>query len=116
MEAKVVYVPLQDEGDDRTRFVRLGVRVQLPNAHRWFYCYRFQTWTRTVPGYPLTYKSGSPMLDRKGLPILSEEKKHGPYRGDEGLRTTFAHCPALVDVLIAARELAEAEDEAKRQR
>lgn len=115
MDAKVVWIALdKDDPEDKTRWVKLGVRIVRPNQDSWFYAYRFQTWTRTLPGVQLYYRSGSPQLDRRGKPLLTEEKKLGPYKGDEGLKKAYGHCQGLLGLLFHARELAEEADEARR--
>lgn len=116
MRAKVLYAPIVDDPAQDPRFVRLGVRIELPSKHRWFFCYRFKTWTSTLPGVKTYYKSGTPVRDSKGNVVLTAEKKTGPYRGDEGLLQHFSHCKDLVRLLVLAREQAELEDEAKRTR
>jgi len=74
------------------------------------------TWTRHIPGLPLFWKSGSPMLEN-GQPVLSPETKQGPYVGDAELREAHGHTKRpwnLVEVLLMARTDAEIKDAEKR--
>lgn len=112
---KVVYAPFQTtnkKGKEKTAFIRLGVRIHRGNEV-WFYCFKHDSWTRKQPGRPVTNRAGSVVYER-GVIVMTPERKFPSMKGDKGLQEKYGHCPQLVEFLLNARTLAEAEDAAKR--
>lgn len=103
-DSKIVWAPVgtyvTKKGERKTRFKRIGVRVDMADGSWWFYSFVHNTWTKH---WPLTRK-----LDRLGRPAVEAGKAvFLPERKDrytvEGLHKEWlVRKPELVAALEGA--------------
>lgn len=112
-ESKVVWAPIgtytTKKGETKTKFKRIGVRVDMQDKSYWFYSFTHDSWTKH---WPLTRK-----LDMLGRPAVEGGKPAFlPERKDRytvaGLRKEWlARKPELVSALENAVNAANEPEE-----
>lgn len=96
-------VKMQFEGDDGEMIrCRVGLRFYLANGERWFYHFRFQSWTHTIPGRIQRYRSQTPMYDNHGRVIRGKPTVRR-YKNDAELQEKLGHSTIVLDLLNARR-------------
>lgn len=80
-ESKVSYRPLtggKDNGSDeeeRVRFIRQGVRINMADGGWWFHHFSANSWTYHFPLVRATDFGGRPREDKHGKPVFLPERK-----------------------------------------
>jgi len=100
-ESKVVWAPIgtftNKKGEVKTKFKRIGLKVNMADGSWWFFSFVHSTWTKH---WPLTRKSdmlGRPMVEG-GKPVYHPERKD--RYTVQGLRKEWlARKPELVSAL-----------------
>jgi hypothetical protein len=108
-ESKVVWAPvgtyITKKGEKKTKFKRIGLRVDMADGSWWFFSFIHESWTKH---WPLTQK-----MDRLGRPAVEGGKPvYLPERKDrytvDGLRKEWAaRKPELIAALEGAVATAE---------
>ena len=113
LTSKVVYVPLPSRKDpDELVFKRIGVRVELSTGEYWFHMFRTGTYTRHIPGRPITDWAGNVQYDQRTGELLVRPESKESYGNWKIVKRTFKHCYPLLDSIedgIQAALDAEAE-------
>ena len=106
-ESKVVWAPVGTRtlknGEEKTRFLRIGVRVDMMDGSWWFYSSKHKTWTK--------HHSRTQATDMFGRPngeLLPERKEN--YTSWKLYKEWASRKPELVAALEGA--VADAESEA----
>jgi hypothetical protein len=106
-ESKVVWAPVGTRtlknGEEKTRFLRIGVRVDMMDGSWWFYSFKHKTWTKHHPRTQATDMFGRPNGE-----LLPERKEN--YTSWKLYKEWASRKPELVTALEGA--VAEAESEA----
>lgn len=106
-ESRVVWAPIGTRtlksGEEKTRFSRIGVRVDMQDGSWWFYSFRHESWTKH---WPIVRK-----MDRLGRPTdepLPERKER--YTHWQLFKEWGGRKPELVANLQAAVAQAQVEE------
>lgn len=119
--SKVVYAPVQSKkkDDDGISLIRLGVRIELSDGNWWFYHFKYESFSKHVPGALKTTKSGSPVWEPGGTKQARENEKITRYgKRDELVKRIPGAANELLTLLdrgIASALEAEAEKRAARR-
>ena len=77
-ESKLVWAPIgtyvTKNGETKTRFVRIGVRVQMQDGTWWFFSFKHNTWTKHNKLVQKLDRLGRPMVEG-GKPVFLPERK-----------------------------------------
>jgi len=111
-EAKVLWVPtgevrVNKNGEEKPVVIRTGIRIEFADGTKWFYHFKFQTWTRTEQGaFKLDHFGNS--TKERGEDVKTRFGK------DPKLQRELAHCPKLIEALFAGRDQAILDEAEKR--
>jgi hypothetical protein len=106
-ESKLTWVPISytnKKGETKTKFKRIGVRIDMEDGSWWFYSFVHNTWTQH---YPRTVKkdfAGRPVLEY-GKPCLMPERKE-TYTPLTLYREWAKRKPELINALEGAKNSA----------
>lgn len=118
VESKIVWAPIGvrrlKNGEEKPKFVRIGVRVDMADGSWWFYSFRHDSWTQHFKPVPQTDRIGRPVVEY-GKVVMVDKKNQ--YRNWAAVCKEFAsRSPGIVSALrgavIAAIEGAEEAAEA----
>ena len=116
LESKISWAPIgtviTKKGQEKPRFSRIGVRIDMADGSWWFCSDKHGSWTLHFPRRPETDFMGRPMME-EGKPKLLPEKT-SRWASTEALVADFGpRSPGLVAALktayIAALEAADNE-------
>lgn len=78
-ESKLVWAPAgtrtTKKGEEKTRFIRLGVRVEMMDGSWWFFSFKHASWTKHWPRVRRMDKLGRPATNPDGTPDFLPERK-----------------------------------------
>ena len=98
-ESKVVWAPIGTRilknGEEKTRFSRVGVRVDMMDGSWWFYSFKHESWTKHWPSRQATDLLGRPNGD-----LLPEKKDR--YTQMQFYKEWSGRKPELVSALQTA--------------
>jgi hypothetical protein len=105
-ESKLVWAPVGTRvlknGEEKPRFLRIGVRVDMMDGSWWFYSFKHKTWTKHHPR-----KMATDMFGRPNGNLLPEKKEN--YTSWQLYKEWGGRKPELVAALEGA-VAAEAEE------
>ena len=101
VESKIVWAPIGvrtlKNGEQKPKFVRIGVRVDMADGSWWFYSFRHDSWTQHFKPVPKTDRIGKPVVEY-GEIVMVEKKNN--YRNWAAVCKEFAaRSPGLVNAL-----------------
>lgn len=103
-DSRVVWAPVGTRvlknGEEKTRFLRIGVRVDMMDGSWWFYSFKHGTWTKHHPS-----KQELDMFGRPNGHLLSERKEN--YTSWKLYKEWGGRKPELVAALEGAVAAAE---------
>lgn len=77
-EKSLVWAPIgtitNKNGETKTRFIKLGVKVQMMDGTWWFYSFKHKTWTKHNLRVQRLDRLGRPMVEA-GKPVYLPERK-----------------------------------------
>ena len=109
-ESKVVFAPIaavKKNGDPTTRFIKIGVKVEMLDGSWWFYSFKHLSWTKHNTLTRAMDKLGRPAVEA-GKPVFLPERKDR-YTETSLRREWGARTPELVRALFSAVESATEE-------
>jgi len=114
VESKIVWAPIGKRvlknGEEKPKFVRIGVRVDMADGSWWFYSFRHDSWTQHFKPLPKTDRLGRPVLEY-GKPVMMPERKNHWKDWAAVCKEFAARSPGIVnalrDAVIAAIEGSE---------
>lgn len=117
-EAKVVYVPLKggrDGGEDeKTRFARTGIRINMADGSWWFHHFKHNSWTKHWPLVRAMDRLGRPATELGGEPVYLPERVDRYGQFSKVVKEYGTRVPQLVTALLEGKDSAlEAEAEAR---
>lgn len=109
VEAKVVYFPLTfiKDGEEKTTFIRVGIRINMEDGSWWFMSFKFSSWTRHYMG-----------ADKQGVGFYASQSKQVERKESytpASLKREYRDRPQLLETLetgVAMALEAEAEKRA----
>lgn len=105
-ESKMVWAPVGvrvlKNGEEKTRFLRIGVRVDMEDGSWWFFSFKHKTWTRHHPR-----RMATDMFGRPNGNLLPERKEN--YTSWKLYKEWGGRKPELISALEGA--VAEAEED-----
>jgi hypothetical protein len=112
-ENKLVWAPIgtitTKKGEVKTRFARLGVKVEMMDGSWWFFSFKHNTWTKHCPLVRRMDMLGRPMVEG-GKPVFLPERKEN-YTVASLHKEWAKRKPELVAALESAVESATADEE-----
>ena len=84
--AKVVYVPMgtyiNKDGEEKTRFIRTGIRVDMADGSWWFQKFRSSSWTNHYPTTVVVSKPWEPLItgvqmETKSFSRMALQREYG---------------------------------------
>jgi hypothetical protein len=114
VESKVVWAPIGTRvlknGEEKTRFSRIGVKVSMADGSWWFYSFRHDSWTQHFSPRPKLDRLGRPVLEY-GKPVMQPDRKNKWSNWGAVCKEFGNRSPALVnalrDAVVSALESAE---------
>ena len=108
----IVWAPIgtfvNKKGETKTRFIRIGVKVQMADGSWWFFSFKHSSWTKHNTLVQKMDKLGRPETTPQGEPVYLPERKER-YTVRELHKEWGVRKPELVSALENA--VAEAENE-----
>lgn len=78
-ESKVSWAPIGTRvlknGEEKPRFSRIGIRINMADGSWWFYSFKHDSWTLHRAGSRQFDRLGRPAVDPKGNPLFKPEQK-----------------------------------------
>ena len=106
-DSRLVWAPVGTRvlknGEEKTRFLRIGVRVEMMDGSWWFYSFKHATWTKHHPR-----KQELDMFGRPNGYLLPERKEN--YTSWRLYKEWGGRKPELVAALEGAVSAAETEE------
>lgn len=104
VESKIVWAPIGvrtlKSGEQKPKFVRIGVRVNMADESWWFYSFRHDSWTQHFKPVPVTTRTGQPLVEY-GKVVMVNKKNN--YKNWAALCKEFAaRSPGMVNALQGA--------------
>jgi len=109
-ESKIVFAPItatKKNGDPTTRFIKIGVKVEMADGSWWFYSFKHASWTKHNTLVRKMDKLGRPAVEG-GKPVFLPERKDR-YTGTSLHREWGSRKPELIRALSSAVESATAD-------
>jgi len=104
VEAKIVWAPIGvrtlKNGEQKPKFVRIGVRVDMADGSWWFYSFRHDSWTQHLKARPKLDRLGRPLIEY-GTVAMQPEVKH-KYRNWAAVCKEFDKRPGIINALQTA--------------
>jgi hypothetical protein len=101
VSSEVVWVPVGEyvnkKGEVKTKFCKVGVRVQISDGTSWFYSFIHDTWTKHLPAYPVKNRAGLPVYEHGKATMQTPPAEH--VGNEKKLRQSYGHCAALIAAL-----------------
>jgi len=115
VESKVSWAPIGSRilknGEEKPRFSRIGVRINMEDGSWWFYSFKHDSWTlHRVPVRKLD-RLGRPAVEA-GKPVFHPERKERWSNWAAVVREFGYRSPNIIAALRGAVEAALAEEEA----
>lgn len=77
VESKIVWAPIgvirTKTGEEKPKFVRIGVKISMADGSWWFYSFRHDSWTQHFKPMPKLDRLGRPVIEY-GKPVMVERK------------------------------------------
>lgn len=113
-ETQLVWAPVgkyvTKKGEERTKFLRIGVKVTMMDGSWWFHSFKHGSWTKHWPPVRVTDMMGRPASNPDGTPAFHPERKD--RYTDSGLQKEWGgRKPELVAALQKALCDAESDDQ-----
>jgi hypothetical protein len=112
-EATVVWAPIgttvNKRGEEKTRFSRLGVKVEMADGSWWFHSFKHGSFTQHFPQTQAMDRLGRPAVDPKGKPVMLPEKVNR-FSNLRSVFKEFENRPQFVQNLTTALATAMVED------
>lgn len=104
VDAKIVWAPIgvrtMKNGEEKPKFVRIGVRVDMADGSWWFYSFRHDSWTQHFKPVAKTTRLGKPVVEY-GKTVMVERKNN--YRNWAAVCKEFAaRSPGVINALQIA--------------
>jgi len=110
-ETQLVWAPIgtyvNKKGEEKTKFLKLGVRIKMADGTHWFYSFKHNTWTKHNLPVRRMDRLGRPMVEG-GKPVFLPARKEN-YTETQLQREWGKRKPEFVAALQNA--VAEAENE-----
>jgi hypothetical protein len=114
VESKIVWAPIGTRvlknGDEKTRFSRIGVKISMADGSWWFYSFRHDSWTQHFPLRPKLDRLGRPVVEY-GKIAMQPEKKNKWANWDALSKDFGGRSPGLInalrDAVVSALEQGE---------
>jgi len=104
-EATVVWAPIgtavNKRGEERTRFSRLGVKVEMADGSWWFHSFKHGSFTQHFPRTQASDRLGRPAVDPKGNPVMLPERTNR-FNNLQAVCREFENRPQFVQNLVSA--------------
>jgi hypothetical protein len=117
VESKISWAPIgtrtMKNGEEKTRFSRIGIRINMADGSWWFYSFKHESWTLHQPGRQELDRLGRPHFVG-GKPVMGPERKTR-FANWRAVLKEYDARPSIVASLQSAVEAAltaEAESEA----
>lgn len=110
-DKQLVWAPIgytNKNGEVKTRFIRIGVKVKMADGSWWFFSFKHSTWTKHNTRVQKMDRLGRPEFDPQGNPVLLPERKEN-YTLHTLHREWGKRKPELVSALESA--VAEADSD-----
>ncbi len=108
-ESKVSWAPIGTRvlknGDEKPRFSRIGVRINMADGSWWFYSFKHDSWTMHRPGVRLLDRLGRPAVEA-GKPVFGPERKLRFDNWNAVVKEYGGRSPGIVAALQGAVESA----------
>lgn len=98
------------KGETKTRFIRIGVKVQMQDGSWWFFSFKHSSWTKHNTLVQKMDKLGRPETTPQGEPVYLPERKER-YTVRELHKEWGVRKPELVSALESAVIEAESAEE-----
>lgn len=114
-EATVVWAPIgttvNKRGEERTRFSRLGIKVEMADGSWWFHSFKHGSFTQHFPLIQASDRLGRPAVDPKGNPVMLPERTNR-FANLQAVCREFENRPQFVQNLTSAlaRAMSESND------
>jgi hypothetical protein len=101
VESKIVWAPIgtirTKTGEEKPKFVRIGVRVDMADGSWWFYSFRHDSWTQHFKPVPATTRTGQPLVESGSVVMVN---KKNSYKNWAGVCKEFAaRSPGIINAL-----------------
>lgn len=110
-EAQLVWAPIGSytnaKGEERTKFLKLGVKVTMMDGAHWFFSHKHGSWTKHHLPVRKMDRLGRPAVEG-GNPVFLPARKE-KYTATEFQREWGRRKPELVAALVGAVDNAEGE-------
>ena len=117
VESKVVWAPIGvrklKNGEEKPKFVRIGVRIDMADGSWWFYSFRHDSWTQHFKPVPKTDRVGKPVVEYSQVVMVERKNKYRNWA--EVCKEFAARSPGMVSALQAGviSALQDAEEKAE---
>jgi hypothetical protein len=113
-DKNLVWAPIgtytNKNGEVKTRFIRIGVKVKMADGSWWFFSFKHSTWTKHNTRVQKMDRLGRPEFDPQGNPVLLPERKEN-YTVNTLHREWGKRKPELVSALESAVIEADSKEE-----
>lgn len=101
-EKQLVWAPVgtvvTKDGEKKTRFIKIGVKVKMEDGSWWFFSFKHGSWTKHNTRVQKMDRLGRPEFDPQGNPVLLPERKEN-YTAHTLHREWMPRKPQLVKAL-----------------
>lgn len=105
VESKISWAPIGvrtlKSGEEKPRFSRIGVRVNMADGSWWFYSFKHDSWTMHQPPLQRLDRLGRPMVEA-GKPVFGPERKSRFQNWRAVVREYGGRAPGIVSALQGA--------------